>query len=113
MEINPFDARMRMLDQRDGVQLLRTATPRDDTAGCPGCPYFWSCDVPHKTNDIVEAPEDIDVADAEAAGIIAPRSTYRPRDESDIGWTDQWIEEETDEDSPHPHASEPRLRGTR
>ena len=94
MEINPYEARMRILQHRDGVQLLREAAPDAETAGCPGCPYFWTCEVPHRTETKVDVPREIDLDDLDDA---SARSEYRPRDESDIGWTDVWIEED-DED---------------
>jgi hypothetical protein len=48
MELNPFEARLRMLQQQDGVRMQREAAPDEETAGCPGCPYFWTCPVPHR-----------------------------------------------------------------
>lgn len=91
MEINPYDARLRMLQQLDGVQMQREAAPDDETAGCPGCPYFWTCPVPHKGEE-VHAPEEIELEDV--AEQLPSRGEYRPRDESDIGWTDVWIEDD-------------------
>lgn len=89
MEINPYEARMRILQAQEGVQMQREASPDSETAGCPGCPYFWTCDVPHRAEN-VGAPQEIhreDVADQ-----LTGRGAYRPRDVDDIGWTDQWIE---------------------
>lgn len=91
MEINPYDARLRMLQQMDGVQMQREAAPDDETAGCPGCPYFWTCPVPHK-GEKVRDPQEIELEDV--ADQLTTRGTYRPRDESDIGWTDVWIEDD-------------------
>ncbi|QCR53075.1 hypothetical protein C1N80_05425 [Brachybacterium sp. SGAir0954] len=119
MEINPYDSRLRMLQQVDSVQQQREATPGEETAGCPGCPYFWTCPVPHRGEE-VRAPEQIEIADV--ADQLAPRGEYRPRDESDVGWTDVWIE--TDEpdvpveaegaDEPEvPHAAAPSRSGRR
>lgn len=99
MEINPYEARLRMLQQMDGVQMQREAAPDDETAGCPGCPYFWTCPVPHKGEE-VRAPQEIELEDV--ADQLTSRGEYRPRDESDIGWTDVWIEDDDvpDEDAP-------------
>lgn len=91
MEINPYEARLRMLQQVDGVQMQREAAPDDETAGCPGCPYFWTCPVPHK-GEKVRDPQEIELEDV--ADQLTPRGAYRPRDESDIGWTDVWIEDD-------------------
>lgn len=91
MEINPYEARLRMLQQMDGVQMQREAAPDDETAGCPGCPYFWTCPVPHK-GEKVRDPQEIELEDV--ADQLTPRGAYRPRDESDIGWTDVWIEDD-------------------
>lgn len=91
MEINPYESRLRMLQQFDGVQMQREATPDEETAGCPGCPYFWTCPVPHRGEE-VSAPEEIEPADVE--GVLGPRRRYRPRDESDVGWTDDWVDED-------------------
>lgn len=104
MEINPYESRLRMLQQMDGVQLQREAAPDDETAGCPGCPYFWTCPVPHKGEE-VRAPQEIELEDVrEQLG----GGEYRPRDESDIGWTDVWIEDDDDEseDEFEPKASD-------
>ena len=59
MEINPYESRLRMLQQIDGVQMQREAAPDGETAGCPGCPYFWTCPVPHRGEEVRE-PEEID-----------------------------------------------------
>ncbi|ASK65425.1 hypothetical protein CFK39_05790 [Brachybacterium avium] len=91
MEINPLESRLRMLQQIDGVQMQREATPDEETAGCPGCPYFWTCPVPHRGEE-VRAPAEIEVEDVQEA--LGPRRAYSPRDESDIGWTDVWVDEE-------------------
>ena len=96
MEINPYDARLRMLQQVDSVQQQREAKPGEETAGCPGCPYFWTCPVPHRGEE-VRAPAQIEIADV--ADQLAPRGEYRPRDESDVGWTDVWIETEEPEET--------------
>ena len=96
MEINPYDARLRMLQQVDSVQQQREATPGEETAGCPGCPYFWTCPVPHRGEE-VRAPAQIEIADV--ADQLAPRGEYRPRDESDVGWTDVWIETDEPEET--------------
>lgn len=89
MEINPSLARLRILEQVDGVQMQREAAPDDELAGCPGCPYFWTCPVPHRAEN-VDAPEDVDPADV--ADQLPARAAYRPRDADDIGWTDEWVE---------------------
>ena len=91
MEINPFDARLRMLQQRDAVQMQREATPDEETAGCPGCPYFWTCPVPHRGEE-VRAPQEIELE--EVREVLGPRREFTPRDESDIGWTDVWVDVE-------------------
>ena len=91
MEINPYESRLRMLQQIDGVQMQREAAPDEETAGCPGCPYFWTCPVPHRGEE-VRAPEEIDRADVPDA--LGPRREFSPRDESDIGWTDVWVDED-------------------
>ena len=91
MEINPLESRLRMLQQIDGVQMQREATPDEETAGCPGCPFFWTCPVPHRGEE-VRAPAEIDLADVRDA--LGPRRDFSPRDESDVGWTDVWLDEE-------------------
>lgn len=91
MEINPYESRLRMLQQIDGVQMQREAAPDEETAGCPGCPYFWTCPVPHRGEE-VRAPEEIEFA--EVREVLGPRREYSPRDESDVGWTDVWIDED-------------------
>lgn len=91
MEINPYESRLRMLQQIDGVQMQREASPDEETAGCPGCPYFWTCPVPHRGEE-VKAPVDIEFAEVE--NVLGPRAAYAPRDESDIGWTDDWVDED-------------------
>lgn len=91
MEINPFESRLRMLQQMDGVQMQREAAPDEETAGCPGCPYFWTCPVPHRGEE-VRAPAEIDLEDVRE--VLGPRREYSPRDESDIGWTDVWVDED-------------------
>lgn len=91
MEINPFESRLRMLEQMEGVRLQREATPDEETAGCPGCPYFWTCPVPHRGEE-VRAPAEIELEDVR--GTLGPRRDFIPRDESDIGWTDVWVDEE-------------------
>ena len=95
MEINPYESRLRMLQQMDGVQMQREAAPDDETAGCPGCPYFWTCPVPHKGEE-VRAPQEIELEDV--SDQLPARGEYRPRDESDIGWTDVWIEDDDIDD---------------
>ncbi len=95
MEINPYESRLRMLQQMDGVQTQREAAPDDETAGCPGCPYFWTCPVPHKGEE-VRAPQEIELEDV--SDQLPARGEYRPRDESDIGWTDVWIEDDDIDD---------------
>lgn len=91
MEINPYESRLRMLQQIDGVQMQREATPDEETAGCPGCPFFWTCPVPHRGEE-VRAPAEIELADVRDA--LGPRRDFSPRDESDVGWTDVWLDEE-------------------
>ncbi|APX32964.1 hypothetical protein BH708_09845 [Brachybacterium sp. P6-10-X1] len=114
MEINPYESRLRMLQQIDGVQMQREAAPDEETAGCPGCPYFWTCPVPHR-GEVVSAPQEIEPADAR--DVLGPRRSYRPRDESDVGWTDDWVDEEglriereDLEDAEPPASPEPRSR---
>ena len=91
MEINPYESRLRMLQQIDGVQMQREAAPDEETAGCPGCPYFWTCPVPHRGEE-VRAPEEIELS--EVREVLGPGREYSPRDESDVGWTDVWIDED-------------------
>lgn len=90
MEINPYDSRLRMLQQIDGVQMQREAAPDEEAAGCPGCPFFWTCPVPHRGEE-VRAPREIELEDVR--GELSERREYRPRDESDVGWTDVWVDE--------------------
>lgn len=81
VDINPYETRLRMQRAQDQVQMQREAAPDDETAGCPGCPFFWTCDVPHRTAHVT-APEESEIDLA----VVAPlRAEYRPRDESDIG----------------------------
>lgn len=114
MEINPYEARLRMLQLRDGVQMQREAAPDEETAGCPGCPYFWTCPVPHRGEE-VRAPRDIELEDVTEA--LGPRRAFTPRDESDIGWSDVWVDEDglridPDElDDPTPDGSGPAAPG--
>ena len=91
MEINPYESRLRMLQQIDGVQMQREAAPDEETAGCPGCPYFWTCPVPQRGEE-VSAPEEIDHADVPEQ--LGARREFSPRDESDVGWTDEWVGED-------------------
>src|SRR5699024_12773726 len=91
MEINPLESRLRMLQQIDGVQMQREATPDEETAGCPGCPYFWTCPVPHRGEE-VRAPAEIEVEHVRDA--LGPRREFSPRDESDVGWSDVWVDGE-------------------
>lgn len=92
MEINPYAARLRMLQQMDGVQQQREAAPDEETAGCPGCPYFWTCPVPHRGTEVTAPPE---IEFEEVREQLGARREYRPRDESDVGWTDIWYEDES------------------
>lgn len=94
MEINPYAARQRMLEQFDGVQMQREALPDAETAGCPGCPYFWTCPVPHRGEEVV-APAEVEREDV--VDQMGERVEFRPHDESDVGWTDRWIEEDVEE----------------
>lgn len=96
MEINPYDARLRMLQQFDGVQMQREAAPDEETAGCPGCPYFWTCPVPHRGEE-VRAPQEIELEDVQHE--LSPRRAYRPRDESDVGWLDDGDEAERENEA--------------
>lgn len=99
MEINPYDARLRMLQQLDGVQQQREAAPDAETAGCPGCPYYWTCPVPHR-GERVDAPAEVEREDVREA--LGPGRTFRPRDESDVGWTDVWVEDDEAEEPRDP-----------
>jgi hypothetical protein len=91
MEINPYDSRLRMLQQIDTVAMQREAAPDEETAGCPGCPYFWTCPVPHRGEE-VRAPQEL--ALEEVREVPGPRRAFVPRDESDVGWTDVWLDED-------------------
>jgi len=91
MELNPFEARLRMLQQQDGVRMQREAAPDAETAGCPGCPFFWTCPVPHRGEEI-RAPQEIELEDVRE--VLGPRREFTPRDESDIGWSDVWVDED-------------------
>ena len=91
MAINPYESRLRMLQQIDTVAMQREAAPDEETAGCPGCPYFWTCPVPHRGEE-VRAPQE--PASADAAEALPGRRAFVPRDESDIGWTDVWLDED-------------------
>jgi hypothetical protein len=99
VDINPYEARMRILQAQDQVQVQREAAPDAELAGCPGCPYFWTCPVPHRGEE-VRAPREIHRD--ELTEELGERRPYRPRDESDVGWTDIWIE-----DDPEPESGEP------
>lgn len=104
MEINPYETRLRMLQLQDGVQMQREALPDDETAGCPGCPFYWTCDVPHR-GETVHAEDERRIESLHED--LPSRSTFRPHDESDIGWTDEWIEVDepavmTDPEHPDP-----------
>ena len=109
MEINPYVARLRMLQHVDGVQMQREATPDEETAGCPGCPYFWTCPVPHRGEEVRATPE-VDYEDV--ADSLPSRRSFRPRDESDVGWTDTWVDEHgltvDPDDDPDPESAEGR-----
>ena len=108
MEINPYESRLRMLQQFDGVQMQREAAPDEETAGCPGCPYFWTCPIPHKGEE-VRAPQEIELEDVQHE--LGPRRAYRPRDESDIGWLDD--DDETEPDTgPEPETENEPALGT-
>ena len=111
MEIDPFAARLRMLQQVDAVRMQREATPDAETAGCPGCPYFWTCPVPHRGEE-VRAPRE--VGRDEVIEALGPRRAFTPRDESDIGWTDEWVDEDglhidPDDLAPEPNDAEPEV----
>lgn len=116
MDINPYEARLRILQVQDGVQMQREATPGTDTAGCPGCPFYWTCDVPHRAEDVA-VPAEYDRE--EVADQVPSRGEYQPRDTGDIGWSDEWVEEDSpstiedeDEVAPRPRWRD-RLRGRR
>ena len=76
--------------------------------------------MPHRGEE-VRAPDQ--VAIEEMSEQLTSRGPYRPRDESDVGWTDEWVEtdehEETDElgdpedTAPEPGAPSERRRGLR
>lgn len=92
MEINPYLDRLRILEQTDEVQMQREAAADGELAGCPGCPYFWSCPVPHRSENVVAA-EEIDPSDV--ADQLPARRAYRPFDADDIGWEDdRWAPDE-------------------
>ena len=91
MEINPYDSRLRMLQQIDTVAMQREAATDEETAGCPGCPYFWTCPVPHRGEE-VHAPQELTLVDA--ADALPVRRAFVPRDESDVGFTDVWLDED-------------------
>lgn len=91
MEINPYDSRLRMLQQIDTVAMQREAAPDEETAGCPGCPFFWTCPVPHRGEE-VRTPQE--PAAAEVEELLPGRRPFVPRDESDVGWTDVWVDED-------------------
>ncbi|MFE5774811.1 hypothetical protein [Brachybacterium sp. NPDC056505] len=91
MDINPYDTRQRILQAQDQVQVQREVAPDAELAGCPGCPYFWTCPVPHRGEE-VRPPREIHLEDVTEE--IGERRPFRPHDESDIGWTDVWIEED-------------------
>lgn len=91
MEINPYDSRLRMLQQIDTVAMQREAAPDEETAGCPGCPFFWTCPVPHR-GEKVRVPQEPTAAEVEE--LLPGRRAFMPRDESDVGWTDVWVDED-------------------
>lgn len=91
MEINPYDSRLRMLQQIDTVAMQREAAPDEETAGCPGCPFFWTCPVPHRGEE-VRVPQE--PAAAEVEELLPGRRPFVPRDESDVGWTGVWVDED-------------------
>ncbi|UEJ84198.1 hypothetical protein Bra3105_07815 [Brachybacterium halotolerans subsp. kimchii] len=93
MDINPYDTRQRILQAQDQVQVQREVAPDAELAGCPGCPYFWTCPVPHRGEE-VRPPREIHLEDVTEE--IGERRPFRPHDESDIGWTDVWIEDDED-----------------
>src|SRR5690625_1933539 len=96
MENNPSESRPRLLQQFDAVQMQRAAAPDEETAGCPGCPYFWTCPSPQQ-GDAVPAPHESDLAAAQHE--LRPRRAFRPRDEPAIGWLD-----DDEEAEPEPEA---------
>src|SRR5699024_10007751 len=109
MEINPYESRLRMRQQVDGVQMQREAAPGEETAGCPGCPDVWTCPNPHPA-DGVHAPQAIELEDVQNE--LGPRRAFRPRDESDIGWLDDDDEAEPEKEpgagpEPEPQAGAP------
>ncbi|GAP77674.1 hypothetical protein Y09_0491 [Brachybacterium sp. SW0106-09] len=80
-----------MLQQIDTVAMQREAAPDEETAGCPGCPFFWTCPVPHRGEE-VRVPQE--PAAAEVEELLPGRRPFVPRDESDVGWTDVWVDED-------------------
>lgn len=123
MEINPSLARLRILEAVDSVALQREASPDGDQAGCPGCPYFWSCPVPHRSSDVAAESElyldDVAPADADDDADRLPRRAFVPRDERDIGWSDMpdgrapadWDDDPADDDEQQPRRRWWRRRG--
>src|SRR5699024_11039484 len=105
MEINPYESRLRMLQQFDGVQMQREAAPDEETAGCPGCPYFWTCPIPHQGEE-VQAPQEIELEDVQHEH--RPRRAVRPRDEADIGWLDDDDEAEPEKEPDAGPEAEPQ-----
>ncbi|WP_152352354.1 hypothetical protein [Brachybacterium subflavum] len=99
MDINPYDTRQRILQAQDQVQVQREVAPDAELAGCPGCPYFWTCPVPHRGEE-VRPPREIHLEDVTEE--IGERRPFRPHDESDIGWTDVWVEDEDSDGTAHP-----------
>jgi hypothetical protein len=95
VDINPYDTRQRILQAQDQVQVQREVAPDAELAGCPGCPYFWTCPVPHRGEE-VRAPQEIHLEDVTEE--VGERRPFRPHDESDIGWTDVWIEDDEHDD---------------
>src|SRR5699024_3704606 len=109
MEINPYESRLRMLQQFDGVQMQREAAPDRRAAGGPGGPYFWTCPSPHQGEE-GQAPQEIELEDVQHG--LGPRRAFRPRDESDIGWLDDDDEAEPEKEpdagpEPEPQAGAP------
>ena len=80
-----------MLQQIDTVAMQREAAPDEETAGCPGCPFFWTCPVPHRGEE-VRVPQE--PAATEVEELLPGRRPFVPRDESDVGWTDVWVDED-------------------